>query len=53
MQPKKRKLSKTQRREEVIKNISNTIFKETQKIGGGNQDLIDKLTEKLETAQSK
>jgi len=42
------KLSKTKRREEIIKNITNTINKESQKVGGGNKELIEKLEFKLE-----
>lgn len=43
-----RKLSLKKRREEIIKNLQNTIDTESQKVGGGNKELIEKLEFKLE-----
>jgi hypothetical protein len=40
--------SKTKRKQEVIKNLTNTILKESQKIGGGNKELMSKLQIKLD-----
>ena len=40
------------KRLEVIKNLENTLFKESLKIGGGNKELMIKLQEKLDKAKS-
>jgi hypothetical protein len=47
----KKKLTKTQRKTEVIKNLSNTIHKESLKVGGGNKELMKKFQEKLDKLQ--
>jgi len=43
-----RKLSLKKRREEIINNLQNTIDTESQKVGGGNKELIEKLQFKLQ-----
>ena len=42
---------KKKRIEEIIKNLKNTIRIEKEKVGGGNQELIEKLTHKLEDTE--
>lgn len=42
---------KKKRIEEIIKNLKNTIRKEKEKTGGGNKDIIEKLTYKLEDTE--
>lgn len=41
------KLNKKQRKEEIIKNLTNTITKEQEKHGGGNKELIGKFEQIL------
>lgn len=41
-------MTKKQRREEVIRNLTNTIESESAK-PGGNMELVEKLTKKLES----
>lgn len=43
---------KKKRIEEIIKNLKNTIRIEKEKTGGGNQELIEKLTYKLEDTEA-
>jgi len=50
-QPMKHTLKKKRRINEIIKNLTNTLSKENAKSNGKNQDLIDKLTWKLEDLQ--
>ncbi len=40
------------KRLEVIKNLENTLFKESLKVGGGNKELMVKLQAKLDKAKS-
>jgi|14_taG_2_1085336.scaffolds.fasta_scaffold16811_2 hypothetical protein len=40
------------KRLEVIKNLENTLFKESLKVGGGNKELMIKLQAKLDKAKS-
>jgi len=42
----------TEKREEVIKNLTNTIEKEKAKSNGGNPDIIEKLTNLLESIEN-
>jgi len=39
------------KKNEIIKNLENTIKIEKSKVGGGNSDLIEKLQYKLEDLQ--
>jgi|11BtaG_2_1085332.scaffolds.fasta_scaffold22812_3 hypothetical protein len=41
-------MNRKQRQTEIIKNLSNTISLEKEKSGGGNQELINVLSKKLE-----
>ena len=41
-------MNRKQRQAEIIKNLSNSISLEKEKDGGGNQELINVLTKKLE-----
>ena len=45
-------MNRKQRQTEIIKNLSNTISLESQKDGGGNQELIKSLSKKLEEVKS-
>jgi len=45
--------TKKERKQEVIKNLTNTIKKESLKIGGGNKDLIAKFQDKLDNLENK
>ncbi len=47
----KHTLKKKRRINEIIKNLTTTLKKENSKSSGKNQDLIDKLTWKLEDLQ--
>lgn len=47
------KLTKLQRRKEIIHNLENVIRLENAKTGGGNKDLIDKLQSKLDITLEK
>jgi hypothetical protein len=40
------------KRLEIIKNLENTIFKESLKVGGGNKELMVKLQVKLDKVKS-
>ena len=44
-------MTKKKRREEVIKNLTNTIQSETAK-PGGNMELVEKLTQRLESIKN-
>lgn len=48
-----KKLTLKQRRAEVIKNLTETIHKESLKVGGGNKELMAKFQVKLDIAKSK
>lgn len=50
-QPMKHTLKKKKRIKEIIKNLTATIDKENSKTSGKNEDLLDKLTWKLEDLQ--
>lgn len=41
------KLNKKERKDEIIKNLTNTITKEQKKHGGGNKELIGKFEQIL------
>lgn len=41
------------RRKEIIGLLENTIRKEHEKVGGGNKDIIKKLSEKLDSIKNK
>jgi len=48
-----RKLTKKQRREDVIYNLTRTIESENLKIGSGNKELVAKLQDRLDDLTSK
>ena len=50
---KKKKLTLKQRRAQIIKNLTETIHKESLKVGGGNKELMAKFQAKLDIAKSK
>ena len=50
---KKKKLTLKQRRAEVIKNLTETIHKESLKVGGGNKELMERFQLKLDNLTSK
>lgn len=52
VQPLKENMSK-KRQKEIIELLTNTIQKEQEKVGGGNQELIEKLSEKLQNIKDK
>lgn len=52
VQPLKENMSK-KRQKEIIELLTNTIQKEQEKVGGGNQELIEKLSEKLQNIKHK
>lgn len=52
VEPLKEDMSK-KRRKEIIELLTNTIQKEQEKIGGGNKELIEKLSDKLEALKEK
>ena len=41
------------RQKEIINLLENTIKVESEKVGGGNKELIEKLQEKLEDVRAK
>tara|TARA_R110000796_G_scaffold1562_2_gene6145 strand:- start:423 stop:596 length:174 start_codon:yes stop_codon:yes gene_type:complete len=45
-------MTKKQRRDEIISNLTNTLELESLKPNGGNIPLVEKLTAKLETIKS-
>lgn len=45
-------MSRKKRQEEIIKNLSNTIYLEQEKKGGGNIELITVLRKKLEEVKN-
>lgn len=49
----KRKLTKKQRREDVIYNLTRTIESENLKVGSGNKELVAKLQDRLDDLTSK
>ena len=48
-----RKLTKKQRREDVIYNLSKTIESENLKVGNGNKELVAKLQARLDDLKAK
>lgn len=48
-----RKLSKKQKRAHIIENLTETIHKESLKVGGGKKDLISKFQQKIDDLKSK
>ena len=46
-------LTKKQRREDIIKNLTNCIANENLKEGQGNKELMAKLQEKIDTLKAK
>jgi hypothetical protein len=48
-----KKLTKKQRRTEIIKNLTNCIAIENAKVGQGNKELMQKLQDKLDVLKDK
>jgi|TARA_B110000977_G_scaffold196369_1_gene276601 hypothetical protein len=48
-----KKLTKKQRRTEIIKNLTNCIAIENAKVGQGNKELMKKLQEKIDVLKTK
>lgn len=48
-----RKLTKKQRRAQIVKNLTETIHTESLKVGGGNKDLMERFQLKLDNLTSK
>ena len=48
-----KKLTKKQRRIEIIKNLTNCINVENAKVGQGNKELMQKLQDKLDVLKDK
>ena len=48
-----KKLTKKQRRTEIIKNLTNCIAIENAKVGQGNKELMKKLQEKIDALKDK
>tara|TARA_B100000768_G_C11262499_1_gene369463 strand:+ start:373 stop:576 length:204 start_codon:yes stop_codon:yes gene_type:complete len=48
-----KKLTKKQRREEIISNLTRCIENENLKVGFGNKELVAKLQEKIDNLTSK
>ena len=48
-----RKLTKKQRRADVIHNLTKTIESENLKVGSGNKELVAKLQDRLDDLTSK
>jgi hypothetical protein len=48
-----KKLTKKQRREDIIYNLTRSIESENLKVGNGNKELVAKLQDRLDTLKSK
>ncbi len=48
-----KKLTKEQRRTEIINNLTNCIAVENAKVGQGNKELMEKLQQKVDVLKAK
>jgi ParB-like chromosome segregation protein Spo0J len=49
----KRKLTKKQKRAQIIENLETTIKSDSEKVGGGNKELMAKFQQKIDDLRSK